>query len=91
MNDKYKKILRTILIFCKLDLTNNLHYDRLTEEIMHKVISEKSNCIDVGAHKGEILETILKLSPQGKHYAFASASCMASNSSDLYLSIKEMA
>ena len=28
------------------------------------------NCIDVGCHKGEILDSILSLAPDGKHFAF---------------------
>lgn len=34
------------------------------------VISERTNCVDVGCHKGEILKEIVKLAPKGKHYAF---------------------
>ena len=37
---------------------------------MKKVIQKDSNCIDIGCHKGEILQFILKLAPQGKHFAF---------------------
>ncbi len=65
-----KSFLRTALNFFHLDITKNLEYDRLTKLIMRRVITNNSNCIDVGCHKGEILESILKYSPQGKHYAF---------------------
>jgi len=37
---------------------------------MKKSISSNSNCIDIGCHKGEILDIMLKLSPQGKHTGF---------------------
>lgn len=70
MKEKIKETLRKILVSCKIDLTQNLKYDRLTGEIMRKVISQSSNCIDIGAHKGEILEEILRLAPQGEHFAF---------------------
>lgn len=33
-------------------------------------MSVSSNCVDVGAHKGEILDLILSLSPNGRHTAF---------------------
>ncbi len=59
-----------MLNFIHLDLTKNLEYDRLTKLIMRRVINNNSNCIDVGCHKGEILDIILKYSPEGKHYAF---------------------
>lgn len=65
-----KTIIRSTLIFLRLDLTKNLEYDRLTKLILKRVVEDNSNCIDVGCHKGEILDAILKLSPNGKHYAF---------------------
>lgn len=65
-----KNGLRSLLIFFHLDLTKNLEYDRLTESIMKRVIKRDSNCIDVGCHKGEILNSILKYAPEGKHFAF---------------------
>ncbi len=66
----FKDIVRNILISLHIDLTKNLKYDRLTKLIMRKIIKTDSNCIDIGCHKGEILESILKLAPQGNHYGF---------------------
>jgi FkbM family methyltransferase len=63
-------IIRSLLNFLHLDLTKNLEYDRLTKSIMKSSIGQQSNCIDVGCHKGEILEVIISLSPKGKHFAF---------------------
>ena len=65
-----KDLLRKILQFFHLDLTKNLEYDRLTKEILRKHLSANSNAIDIGCHKGEILELILGFAPVGKHYAF---------------------
>jgi FkbM family methyltransferase len=65
-----KNILRNFLNFLHVDLTTNLKYDRLTKVIMKNCIKQNSNCIDVGCHKGEILNNILKLAPHGKHFAF---------------------
>jgi len=70
MNKKIKRVLKSILIFFHLDLTKNLKYDRLTKKILKKVLTEKSNCIDIGCHEGEILEIICKYSPKRKHIAF---------------------
>ena len=67
---KLKNIIRNTLNFLHLDITKNLKYDRLTIQIMKKVIQHNSNCIDVGCHKGEILTKIIELSPDGKHFAF---------------------
>ena len=65
-----KNIIKSSLNFLHLDVTKNLKYDRLTKKIMEKVIKADSNCIDVGCHKGEILQIIHHLAPKGKHFAF---------------------
>jgi FkbM family methyltransferase len=64
-----KDLARKVLRFLHLDLTLNLKYDRLTEHIISKVLSAESMAIDVGAHKGEVLDVILKYAPKGKHVA----------------------
>jgi len=66
----FKEIIRKSLVFLHLDLTKNLKYDRLTTLIMRKELKIDSNCIDVGCHKGEILDLMFKFSPKGSHYAF---------------------
>jgi FkbM family methyltransferase len=65
-----KKVAKVILTKLHLDLTNNIKYDRLTEMIMKIIIQKDSNCIDIGCHTGEILDNILKLAPEGQHFAF---------------------
>ncbi|MBW7935817.1 MAG: FkbM family methyltransferase [Flavobacteriales bacterium] len=74
-----KDRVRSFLQFLHLDITPNLRYDRLTLRIMQKVIQPTSNCIDVGCHKGEILEQIIKLAPKGKHSAFEPIPVYAEN------------
>jgi len=65
-----KELIRKILIGLRIDLTKNIYYDRLTLKILDKVVKPNSNCIDIGCHKGEIMEEILKRSPGGTHLAF---------------------
>jgi len=65
-----KRIIRNTLTALGLDLTKNLKYDRLTTRIMEKVIAGDSNCVDVGCHKGEMLDLMLKYAPNGQLYAF---------------------
>ena len=65
-----KDFLRKLLTSLKLDLTKNLEYDRLTREVMNLAVHKNSICVDVGCHKGEILDLILKNAPSGGHYAF---------------------
>ncbi|NVO01363.1 MAG: FkbM family methyltransferase [Bacteroidetes bacterium] len=65
-----KKIIKSILFAIGIDITQNQKYDRQTLQIMSKSIKPNSNCIDIGCHKGEMLEIMFKHAPQGKHYAF---------------------
>jgi FkbM family methyltransferase len=48
----------------------SLRYDRHTAEIMTRALSPASNCVDVGAHRGSILEHIVRIAPEGRHFAF---------------------
>jgi FkbM family methyltransferase len=44
--------------------------DRYIENIMNNILQRNSNCIDVGAYKGEYLERFTKYCPEGRHIAF---------------------
>ncbi|MBP7273847.1 MAG: FkbM family methyltransferase [Saprospiraceae bacterium] len=50
--------------------TQNQKYDRQTYKILKKVLRKNSNCIDVGCHKGEVLDLMLSFAPDGKHFGF---------------------
>ena len=65
-----KSLLRNLLNFLHWDVTKNLAYDRQTRAVMQRVLRPDSRCIDVGCHKGEMLDLMLKYAPEGKHYAF---------------------
>jgi FkbM family methyltransferase len=51
-------------------LLRSLRYDRQTLEVMRRLLREESSCVDIGAHEGEILNHMRKLSPRGQHVAF---------------------
>jgi FkbM family methyltransferase len=51
-------------------MLRNLQYDRETVEVMRRELTAESSCIDIGAHKGEILEYMKTLAPRGRHIAF---------------------
>src|SRR5678816_318941 len=70
MKSLIKDTIRKSLNALHLDLTKNLKYDRLTKEVIAQALKKNSNAIDVGCHKGEILDLILKYAPEGKHFAF---------------------
>jgi FkbM family methyltransferase len=66
----FKQRVKDLLILLNLPVTKNLQYDSYTLKILNKILKTNSNCVDIGCHKGEILDTILTFSPSGKHFAF---------------------
>ena len=38
--------------------------------ILTAVLREDSNCVDIGAHRGSVLEHLVRLAPRGRHTAF---------------------
>lgn len=66
MKELAKKILKRLPIA----FTKNQQYDRDTERVLRAVCHARANCVDVGCHKGEVLDLILKYAPQGQHYGF---------------------
>ncbi|HLP11535.1 MAG TPA: FkbM family methyltransferase [Flavobacteriales bacterium] len=65
-----KQLIKTILKSLHIDATLNMKYDRQTEKVIQKLLTPSSNTIDIGCHKGEMLEQFLKASPKGEHFAF---------------------
>jgi FkbM family methyltransferase len=61
-----KKIVKKLPIA----FTKNQQYDAQTVQILKQVCRADSNCVDVGCHKGEMLDVILKFAPNGQHYCF---------------------
>lgn len=39
-------------------------------QIMSRILTKESNCIDIGCYEGEVLSSMLHLAPLGHHYAF---------------------
>ncbi len=67
---KIKNQLKEIIKKLPVAFTKNQQYDRLTKKIIQKHLQTKSNCIDIGMHKGEIFDLFLKQAPQGNHFGF---------------------
>ncbi len=59
--------LKKILKRSPIPLNKNHRYDILTKKIIQS-IPPQGNCIDVGCYKGEILDLILKVAPEGRHF-----------------------
>jgi FkbM family methyltransferase len=65
-----KESLKKLIKALPIAFTKNQQYDRLTRKVIQLVCRPDSNCIDIGCHKGEILDLFLAQSPQGTHYGF---------------------
>jgi FkbM family methyltransferase len=47
----------------------NYMYDKQTAQLIAR-IKKDSNCIDIGCHKGDILQNMVNSAPKGRHFAF---------------------
>ncbi|MCK9423363.1 MAG: FkbM family methyltransferase [Bacteroidales bacterium] len=65
-----KQLLKRLLTLLHVSVTRNQKYDAFTRKIIHKTLRPDSNCIDIGCHKGEILDLMIKGAPQGKKFGF---------------------
>lgn len=63
-------MIKSVLKLIPIRFTKNQEYDFQTKKIIAKVCKADSHCIDIGCHKGEILDLFLQYAPKGTHYAF---------------------
>lgn len=52
------------------DILTSRQDDTYMNQIMSRVLTKDSNCIDIGCYEGEFLISMLRLAPLGYHYAF---------------------
>jgi FkbM family methyltransferase len=64
-----KYLVKQSLWTLHIDLTRNMQYDRYAYRLLESVIQPNSNCIDIGCHKGEILDWMIRFAPHGIHHA----------------------
>jgi FkbM family methyltransferase len=65
-----KNAIKQLLKKLPIAFTQNQRYDRQTQAVIKKVCHTDSNCIDVGCHKGEVLDVMLQYAPRGRHFGF---------------------
>ncbi len=70
MIETLKAFIRSILVKLPVRVTTNTWYDHCTHKIISKHLQSNSNCIDIGCHKGEVLDLMIAASPNGLHYGF---------------------
>jgi FkbM family methyltransferase len=65
-----KALLKQILKKLPIRFTKNQQYDYQSKKIISTVCNANSNTVDVGCHKGEILDLLIQQAPNGQHYGF---------------------
>jgi FkbM family methyltransferase len=65
-----KELLKRLLCLLHISVTRNQKYDAFTQKIIKRTLLPDSNCIDIGCHKGEILDLMIKGAPRGKKFGF---------------------
>ncbi len=65
-----KQLLKRLLTLLHIAVTRNQKYDAYTQKIIQRSLKPGSNCIDIGCHKGEILDLMIKGAPLGKKIGF---------------------
>ncbi|MEI7980134.1 MAG: FkbM family methyltransferase [Bacteroidota bacterium] len=65
-----KQLLKRFLVFFHISVTRNQKYDAYTRKIIRLTLKPDSNCIDIGCHKGEILDLMIHGAPRGHKFGF---------------------
>lgn len=65
-----KQLLKRLFVFLNISVTRNQKYDAFTRKIIRLTLKPGSNCIDIGCHKGEILDLMIKGAPRGRKFGF---------------------
>jgi len=65
-----KQKLKKLLDLLPFAVTRNQRYDRQTQSILKRVMKPDSCAVDVGCHKGEIMDLFIKYAPEGHHFGF---------------------
>lgn len=65
-----KQLLKLFLSLLHISVTRNQKYDACTRKILRRILKPESNCIDIGCHKGEILDLMIRHAPRGKKFGF---------------------
>lgn len=65
-----KEAIKQLIKKLPIAFTQNQRYDRQTKQVIQRVCKPDSTCVDVGCHKGEVLDIMIQAAPLGKHYGF---------------------
>ncbi len=65
-----KQLLKRLFSLLHIAFTRNQKYDAYSLKIIERCLKPDSNCIDIGCHKGEILDQMIKGAPMGVKFGF---------------------
>ena len=68
INTPFESLARRAYV--ALGKSQGIVYERELLRIMHRTLTTTSNCIDIGAYRGGVLQEIARLAPKGTHFAF---------------------
>lgn len=72
----------------RFELVKNEIYDRQAFDVMRRVLSPISNCVDIGCHRGRFMREILQYAPDGHHFAFEPIPQLAEQLRDSFPSVQ---
>jgi FkbM family methyltransferase len=82
-----KDFIKGLIKLSPVPLTKNHRYDIQTKKIIRS-LGSNFNGIDVGCHKGEILDIFLACSPKGKHFGIEALPTMAADLEKKYKQVE---
>jgi FkbM family methyltransferase len=65
-----KEFIKQLIKRLPIAFTRNQQYDRQTAAVIRRVCKPDTHFIDVGCHKGEVMDLVLRSAPQGPHWGF---------------------
>ena len=65
-----KELLKALLKRLPIAFTKNQQYDEQTRAVIKRACRPDATCLDIGCHKGEVLDLMLAAAPQGRHFGF---------------------
>lgn len=85
-----KELLKKILAFLHISVTRNQKYDAYTRAILARILKPGSVCIDIGCHKGEILDLMLRHAPDGRMFGFEPIPALYNTLAEKYAEFKNV-
>jgi len=77
-------LARRSLLGGYFDDSKSTRYDKETQRVIERVVHPKTTCIDIGAHRGDVLKWMIKRAPMQRHMAIEALPHLADRLRQLY-------